>query len=181
MKVFKQNCYNTNTVLSGNVIDNLDFKIEDYLKGLYFQVKAESFPPVTDSVQNEISSRINNEIFEHFHVDLQLDIHLLEEFFITSNNDLFVLRHLRYFPALFHTHNFFEILCVVEGSCTHYINGQQQLLFQGDILIMAPGTMHAINVTDDESLVINILIRSSTFHSAFFNILSNETILGDFF
>ena len=41
--------------------------------------------------------------------------------------------------------------------------------------------MHAIHAADDDSLVINILIRSSTFHSAFFNTLTNKTILGDFF
>lgn len=181
MKTYRQNCYNISTTLSHSGTDNLDFKIEDYLKELYLQTKNEHGSLLTDSVSYELSSQITREISRRFHIDFRMDIHLQEESFIVSGDDLFITRHLRYLPAFLHTHNFFEILCVVEGSCNHYINGQQQLLSQGDILIMAPGTIHAINTTDDDSLVVNILIRSSTFNSAFLKTLTNETILGDFF
>lgn len=180
MKAYKQSCYNTSTTLSVHGIKSLDYQIEDYLKTSYLQRKKENLSD-TDSLHEEIFSQVNDDISKRFHVDFRMDIHLLEESFIASHNDVFVTRHLRYLPPFLHTHNFFEILCVAEGSCNHYINNQHQLLPQGDILIMAPGTMHAIDITDDDSLVINILIRSSTFNLAFFNTLTNETILGDFF
>lgn len=181
MKAYTQSCYNISTILSDLGTNNLDFKIEDYLKELYLQTKKERHLLSTDATLNEVSSEIINEISKRFHINFRMDHHLLEESFISSGDDLFIARHLRYLPAFLHTHNFFEILCLVDGSCSHYINGQQQYLSKGDILIMAPGTMHAIHAVDDDSLVINILIRSSTFNSAFLNTLTNKTILGDFF
>lgn len=181
MKAYKQNCYNMCTMYSPRRAENIDFKIEDYLKELYLQTKGENPTFLQNPVSSNLALKINHEISERFHMKFQMDNHLLEESFIASGDDLQIARHLRYLPAFLHTHSFFEILCLVEGSCSHYINGQQQYLSKGDILIMAPGTMHAIHAADDDSLVINILIRSSTFNSAFLNTLTNKTILGDFF
>lgn len=206
MKPYKQSCYNISTMYSPRGADNLDFKIEDYLKELYLRSQEEGRPVWTAQGASAGSSgtgmrpvrkgddetgpgcgigpdqeaEINRQIRERFHINFRID-HKLEESFISSGDDLLIARHLRYFPAFLHTHSFFEIVCLAEGSCSHYINGQQQHLSQGDILIMAPGTMHAIHAADDDSLLINILIRSSTFNSAFLNTLTNKTILGDFF
>ncbi len=185
MKPYKQSCYNISTMYSLRGADNIDFKIEDYLKELYLQSKDEdcsvgAAPGDGHRVEVDHEAKINREIQERFHINFRID-HKLEESFISSGDDLLIARHLRYLPAFLHTHSFFEIVCLAEGSCSHYINGQQQHLSQGDILIMAPGTMHAIHVADDDSLLINILIRSSTFNSAFLNTLTNKTILGDFF
>ena len=177
MKTYKQKCYNISTMYSPRGTDNLDFKIEDYLKG---KTKSGLGSEDAHRVEVDHESEINQEITERFHVNFQIN-HKLEESFISSGNDLLIARHLRYLPAFLPTHSFFEIVCLLNGSCSHYINGQHQHLSQGDVLIMAPGTMHAIHAADDDSLVINILIRSSTFHSAFFNTLTNKTILGDFF
>ncbi len=177
MRAYKQSCYNTSTMYSPRGTDNLDFKIEDYLKA---KTKSGLGSEEAYLIEIEHESEISQEITQRFHVNFQMN-HKLEEPFISSGNDLLIARHLRYLPAFLHTHSFFEIVCLLNGSCSHYINGQHQHLSQGDVLIMAPGTMHAIHAADDDSLVINILIRSSTFHSAFFNTLTNKTILGDFF
>lgn len=185
MKPYKQSCYNFSTMYSPRSADNMDFKIEDYLRELYLQshnkdCSIAEAPEAGHRVEVNHEAEINREIQERFHIHFQID-HKLEESFIASGDDLLIARHLRYLPPFLHTHNFFEIACLVEGSCSHYINGQQQHLSQGDILIMAPGTIHAIHAADDDCLLINILIRSSTFNSAFLNTLTNKTILGDFF
>lgn len=51
----------------------------------------------------------------------------------------------------------------------------------GDICIIAPSTQHAISVFSDECIVINILLRTSTFETAFFGILADSGVLSDFF
>ncbi|MGN0115558.1 MAG: AraC family transcriptional regulator, partial [Acutalibacteraceae bacterium] len=55
-----------------------------------------------------------------------------------------------------------------------------QMLTAGDMCFIAPNTKHAIEVFDD-SIVINLIIRKSTFEKAFFNMLTENDILSAFF
>ena len=71
--------------------------------------------------------------------------------------------HPNYTKPVTHDHSFFELICVIRGSCSN-VSGYQELTLQaGDILILAPGTKHAISVFDDDTFVMNILIDSATF------------------
>lgn len=51
----------------------------------------------------------------------------------------------------------------------------------GDICIIAPGTRHAVSAFSDDCILFNYLIRTSTFETAFFGVLSNNDILSNFF
>ena len=129
MKPYKQSCYNFSTMYSPRSADNMDFKIEDYLRELYLQshnkdCSIAEAPETGQKVEVNHEAEINREIQERFHIHFQID-HKLEESFIASGDDLLIARHLRYLPPFLHTHNFFEIACLVEGACSHYINGQQ--------------------------------------------------------
>ena len=106
---------------------------------------------------------------------------LEETTFFTTDNDIEIYRHLRYLPCSWHSHDFLEIICVVQGSCTHYIAEQKLEMQEGDICIVAPDTRHAISAFSDESLILNILIRVSTFETAFFGTLIDDSILSRFF
>ena len=100
MKTYKQKCYNISTMYSPRGTDNLDFKIEDYLKG---KTKSGLGSEDAHRVEVDHESEINQEITERFHVNFQIN-HKLEESFISSGNDLLIARHLRYLPAFLHTH-----------------------------------------------------------------------------
>ena len=51
----------------------------------------------------------------------------------------------------------------------------------GDICIIAPNTQHAVSVFSDDCIVFNIILRTSTFETAFFGTLSENDVLSDFF
>lgn len=104
-----------------------------------------------------------------------------EHTFVSSDLDAAFVRHLRYLPALIHQHDFFELLYVAEGRCTNTILQQSISMAAGDLCIIAPGTEHAVSAFEDEDIIFNIIIRTSTFESAFFGLLEGDDILSDFF
>lgn len=105
----------------------------------------------------------------------------MEENIIPVHYDVLVSKHLRYSPCFIHTHSFFEVIYVANGSCINEISDQGINMKKGDLCILAPGTSHAISVFNDDSIVFNLLIKASTFESAFFGTLRNKDIISSFF
>lgn len=105
---------------------------------------------------------------------------LIEDELIPSNYNVTALRHLRYLPCCLHSHDFFEINCVLSGSCEYQTPGKSDLIGEGDIVIFPPHKPHSIDVCSDDCILINILARSSTFDRYFFSIFNSYDILTDF-
>ncbi len=101
-------------------------------------------------------------------------------FDISEKNSIVVSKHNRYTPAFHHKHVFFELAYVVEGSCTHEIDGETITLKQGEFLLIAPNVKHSISVFD-ASIILNILIRRGTFEEIFYEILCGTDIISVFF
>ncbi len=97
-----------------------------------------------------------------------------------SSRDAFLSKHNRYSPVYLHTHNYFELFYVMTGQCRQTISSEYMTLKAGDLCFIAPYTRHSLEVFDD-SIIINILIRISTFDDIFFNLLRNKNILSLFF
>ena len=105
-----------------------------------------------------------------------------------EENDLFqdfkgniiLCKHYRYTPVFSHEHEFFEILCVYDGTVHTTIQGISHVLHTGDICIIPPHTKHSVGVFDD-SIAVNILVRGSTFQSTFFQTLTADSSLAQFF
>ncbi|VBB07188.1 transcription regulator hth arac- type [Lucifera butyrica] len=105
-----------------------------------------------------------------------------ESFFcIDSPQCIFLKKHDRYTPEFLHSHIFFEVIYVLKGTCRQSIQGQQVFMETGDVCLLSPGVKHTIACFDDDSLIINILIRRSTFKEVFFSFLRNDNILSSFF
>lgn len=98
----------------------------------------------------------------------------------TLNIDIALFKHYRYTPTFEHSHAFFEMFYVYSGSCTEEICGNKITFSEGDLSIISPNTKHSISVFDD-SIVINVLIRKSTFNETFFELLKGGNILSLFF
>lgn len=118
--------------------------------------------------------------FHHLFLRDFADI-LREDMFFQNSQDVAVFQHYRYMPATYHAHDFFELACVLSGSFTNYIGRQAIRLRAGDILILAPHTKHAVCTYDEESVMVNILIRSSSFEQHFLNVLPHNDLLYNFF
>lgn len=177
MKSFAQEFFNQSPLpaCSGEIL----MEIENFLKNN--QQKYNSAYRDNAADISEIVDLLQRQIEKQFHVNLFLTQTLSENFFENQDKDVLLNRHLRFLPPLPHMHNFYEIVCVLQGECINSICSQSQQLKAGDIVIIAPGTMHAISANSEDSLIVNILIRSSTFDSNFFYILRDQTVLSSFF
>lgn len=102
-----------------------------------------------------------------------------EEFFSCGRNAV-VIKHPRYFPIFYHEHAFFEMIYVFSGTCIQHFSDKKIELKKGDLCIMAPDVTHAIEVFDN-SLILNILIRHSTFMDIFINTIRDKTQISMFF
>ena len=104
-----------------------------------------------------------------------------EEMYFSLGRNISIVKHPRYFPVFVHSHAFFEIVYVLSGTCQQTISGKTFTLQEGDYCMIAPGIRHAISVFEDNSIVINILIRKSTFMDIFFNTIRDKTQVALFF
>ena len=97
-----------------------------------------------------------------------------------SKDNVILLKHNRYTPQFIHEHIFFEMIYVLSGKCEQVIEDLNISMIEGDICIVSPGVKHSIGVFDD-SIIINVLIRRSTFEDTFFDFLRNNNLLSSFF
>lgn len=160
---------------------NTDLReLEQVLKALYLENRERELEkPHTMEYARDLlnqAARLSNNFFP------QILLNTLEEdLFFQGDLDTEIYQHLRYLPCNWHSHSFLEVICVIEGSCTNYILEQTLEMHAGDICIIAPDTAHAISAFSDDSVIFNIILRTSTFEKAFFGTLSENDVLSDFF
>lgn len=97
-----------------------------------------------------------------------------------NHNNVIALKHYRYTPEFVHKHSFFEMSYVYSGSFKQKISGVDIIFNKGDICILPPNVEHSVGIFDD-TILINFLIRRSTFNNTFLEVLSDENILSSFF
>lgn len=100
-------------------------------------------------------------------------------FDIDTDKCVYLTKHNRYTPPFIHTHTFFEIIYVMQGSCLHHIYGNTYTMQEGDLCMISPSVEHSL-YADGSSIVINILIRRSNIEDIFFNTLRDQNIISDF-
>jgi AraC-like DNA-binding protein/quercetin dioxygenase-like cupin family protein len=113
------------------------------------------------------------------HVRLEEDF-LFERHNHAKTKNVILVKHNRYSPVFEHSHDSFEIILVLSGYCSNIIQGRRIKMSQGQLCFIAPNVTHAIEVFND-SVIINIIIRKSTFDEIFFNLITTNDILSRFF
>ncbi|MGF1932603.1 AraC family transcriptional regulator [Enterococcus casseliflavus] len=98
-----------------------------------------------------------------------------------NHHDVVLLKHPRYTPEFIHKHNYFEAFYVFNGHCQHTYNEKMTILHEGTLFFIAPDTYHSVGVFDDQSIIINFLIRKDTLKKIFLANDSSENILSEFF
>ncbi len=106
----------------------------------------------------------------------------LEDWFFSSDRreGIHVFKHNCYTPAIPHHHNFFEMFFVLEGHCIHQVGANKSILHAGGLCLIQPKVTHSLDV-NDESVIIDVLIRRSTFRQYFYSILRGDNLLSNFF
>lgn len=90
------------------------------------------------------------------------------------------LKHNCYTPAITHDHTFFELTYVYDGYCQQKINGRDVEIHTGDFMVIPPGVLHSISVFN-ESVIIQIPVKTNTLMRIFSNFLTSDNILSMFF
>ncbi|MDE7185948.1 MAG: AraC family transcriptional regulator [Lachnospiraceae bacterium] len=131
-------------------------------------------------------AEINRLIPESTHLFESADSRLLPGDSLFETNfphflDVMILRHARYSAAFKHSHSFFEVVCVLNGSCENHFATQILPMEAGDICIVAPETVHAISAFSDDCIIYNLMVRGATFEQTFLNSLPKQGVLFDFF
>lgn len=97
------------------------------------------------------------------------------------NYDIMITKHPNYSPVIEHAHDFYEAVYVLEGKLSHTVEKHLLQMHTGDLCLISPHSKHYLKVFDDSSVIINILIRRSTFSDIFFNLLRGNNILSFYF
>ncbi len=94
--------------------------------------------------------------------------------------DIVIARHMRYHPYFTHTHQFYEMIYVLSGTCTNLVQERPLVMQENSLCIIPPHVNHAIGIFDD-SLIVNILIKEKVFENEFSRVLSGKAALVRFF
>ena len=111
---------------------------------------------------------------------LSIDPQMTESKFFAEGRNVFLVKHPRYIPYFTHQHAFFEMLICLEGTCEQVIEGESIHMETGDLCLLAPNVKHGIKVFDD-SIVMNLLIRHSTFEDIFLHAIRDRSQISLFF
>lgn len=105
---------------------------------------------------------------------------LPESIFMPDETNVELEHLLRYVDIVTHRHDFFELVCVLEGGCAHSIDEQIFLLEPGDITIVPPQLRHHLKA-EPECVCITIKVRISTFERTFSSLLQGQSLLSAYF
>ncbi|MDR3225445.1 MAG: AraC family transcriptional regulator [Clostridiales Family XIII bacterium] len=158
-KAFYERGIDLDELLSGH--DSLVEKVSDY----YTDGKAD-----VDEFRNDAMTDL-----------MRLFGNLPEDALIPENVDIQVIPLPRYMPVTNHSHDFIEFIYVGGGNCEMIISGKALDVHPGDLFLLAPGVYHQTRAYSDDSVVLYIMVRRSTFQKSFTTLLRGADLLSDFF
>ena len=104
-----------------------------------------------------------------------------ESRFFRDGYHVAVLRHPRYGAVSWHSHDFFELIYACSGEAVHWLGEREFHVRPGDFFILPPNLPHALYADRDDALIVNVLIRKSTFAQVFQPLVDSQDILSEFF
>ena len=109
------------------------------------------------------------------------EVALSDSMFFETGQNISIANHPRYMPRLTHMHeNFFELQCVFSGTIEQNVSGTFVKLVPGDICFIAPKSVHSPHVEEDDTILVNILIRTTTLRSIFPRSLAQDDVISNF-
>ena len=130
-----------------------------------------------DLMQRFFLSDTEREIIQHlFHEKAELS-----EENLGKGERVCVFLHPRFLPPLYHNHIYHEIKYVFQGSAALSVDGRSVVLDEGDFCFIAPGVKHSCSIFDENTLLVNIGIRSGELRTLFQRIFATENPISAFY
>lgn len=104
-------------------------------------------------------------------------------FQVERDEEVSLVVNVRYCPAFLHELEFIKIVYVFRGQCRFFFEGKWTEMKEGNVCIVAPRVKQAVFSCHDEDIVLNLLLRRSTFVDAFPELLEVREggLISDFF
>lgn len=87
----------------------------------------------------------------------------------------------REFHPCFHNHDYFELMYVHRGHCTNCFQNGEVSLSQGDLLLLNPNVLHDPYTTDEEDVMVNVMLSRELFRHSLMPMLSDNELFSSFF
>ena len=110
--------------------------------------------------------------------------HKIYSFYFSNHlphNTVTILKNERFAAVPTHIHDFIEINYMYSGSCEQSIDGKKSLLKKGQMTLIDTRTPHSLGYTEENDIMINILIGKDYLNNQFFSKLSQHNLITSFF
>jgi AraC-like DNA-binding protein/uncharacterized cupin superfamily protein len=97
-----------------------------------------------------------------------------EDFFL-KNSSVFINRHNRFAPCPEHKHKFLEMNYVLSGKSMQCINGAEETIHQGEILLLDKNSSHSLDILGENDLLINIIFTNEKMDLAWLSSIHKES------
>lgn len=108
------------------------------------------------------------------------NVYLFNENDMIAGENISISKHSRFSEVPMHIHTYIEFSYVYSGKITESINDKSITLTKGQICIVDTSIPHSIFTTDEDDIIINILMRKEYFSTSFLSRLSSNGILSEF-
>jgi AraC-like DNA-binding protein len=116
-----------------------------------------------------------------FAMDKEEGRYILENRMIPKETAVEIVCHPRYLPAIIHSHEFINVICIDNGNCLLFVDGSEHHVETGNICIIGPNISYALIACSDDADVVNVLMRRSTFEQSFGSLIARDDILSKIF
>ena len=91
---------------------------------------------------------------------------IIRDSYFLNDRKVYISKCSRFADYPEHGHSFLEMNYVYSGSSNQTVNGQQQHLNMGDLLLMSKNTVHAIAAPSREDIIINLMFPVENFDAS---------------
>jgi AraC-like DNA-binding protein len=116
-----------------------------------------------------------------FSMDKEEGRYIIENRLIPKETAVEIVYHPCYLPAIIHSHEFINVICIDNGNCLLFIDGSEHHVEAGNICIIGPNISYALSACSDDADVVNVLMRRSTFEQSFGSLIARDDILSKIF
>lgn len=121
-----------------------EMRYEEYLYLLKHGLSQASLKSLHEPAARREQEQLARDFHDRYH-----ESGLTEQDFLLPGSNVDVERLLRYIRLPEHSHLFVEMAYVFEGKCHHFVEGQEYLQEEGELIVLPPGTHHDLSAEND--------------------------------